>query len=186
VLALVAEHREDEGFEGLVDRYERKVYNLVFRLIGDPDDAADVTQETFVAAFRAYGSFRGESSAYTWLCSIAVNKCKNRFRERDRRTGVEGLSLDVAKLHETEAAAAPSHADPEKSLERAELRSRVEEAISRLPDDYRIMTVLRDLNGLSYQEIADVTELTVDVVKTRLARARAMLRRSLEPYLVTE
>jgi len=183
---LVPEEKRGEAFDELIDLYEKKIFNLIYRLIGNRDDAADLTQETFVAAFRSYSSFKRESSAYTWLCSIAVNKCKNRFRDLDRRRQYEGPSLDASLLGETGAAAAPVTEGPEELLERTELKRRVEQAIGRLPHDYRIVEVLRDLHGLSYQEIAEVTELSVEVVKTRLARARAMIRRSLEAYLSHE
>lgn len=184
MLLLLPQEERGLSFDDLVDRYEKKIYNLVFRLIGDRDDAADLTQETFVAAFRAFDSFRGESSAYTWLCRIAINRCKNQYREQDRERTVEGLSLEGAGLEDV--ISAPERHDPEKSYEQAELRKRVEQAIQRLPDDYRLVAVLRDLQGLSYLEIAEAAELSVDVVKTRLARARAMLRRALEPYLINE
>jgi len=174
-----------EPFDALVDRYQKKIFNLIFRLVGDRDDAADLTQETFVAAFRAFHSFRGESSAYTWLCRIAINRCKNRFRDRDRQRGVEAVSLDGTGTAEIVPDASAGH-DPAHSLEKRELRKRVEQAIDRLPDDYRVVVVLRDLNGLSYQEIADATGLSMEVVKTRLARARGMLRRSLEAYLIID
>jgi RNA polymerase sigma-70 factor, ECF subfamily len=185
MLSIPQDYRS-ESFDDLVGQYERKVYNLIFRLVGDRDDAADLTQETFVAAFRAYPSFRGESSAYTWLCRIAINRCKNRFRDRDRQRGVEALSLEVAVPEDSTPTPAPAGGDPARSMEQAELRKRVEVAIGRLPDDYRIVVVLRDLDGLAYQEIAEATGLSLDVVKTRLARGRAMLRRSLEPYLIAE
>lgn len=184
MLLLIPQEESGQAFDELVDRYEKRIYNLIFRLVGDRDDAADLTQETFVAAFKAYGSFRGGSSTYTWLCRIAMNKCKNRFRARDREREMEGLSLEVDSLQET--VAAPERYDPEQSLQRAEFRRYVEQAIERLPDDYRVVAVLRDLHGLSYQEIAEVADLSVEVVKTRLARARAMLRRCLEPYMIIE
>lgn len=175
-------HKMD--FDDLVDRHEKPVYNLIFRLIGDPDEAADLTQDTFVAAYKSYGGFRGESSVSTWLCRIAVNKCKNRFRDYERRRSVEGGSLDA----ENEAAPQSAWSDdsaitPHAAVERKELRERIERAIYELPSDYRIVAVLRDLQGLSYDEIAEAAELSVDVVRTRLARARGMLRQKLEHYI---
>ena len=81
-------------FDGLVDSYEKPIYNLIFRVLGDRDEAADLTQETFVAAYRSWSAFRGESTVYTWLYRIALNLCKNKFREQDRRRRYEGPSLD--------------------------------------------------------------------------------------------
>ena len=175
-------------FDGLVDRYEKPIYNLIYRLIGDREEAADLTQETFVAAYRSYSTFRGESSAYTWLYRIAVNKCKNKFKEKDRRKEYEGFSLDGGVDDECVKAVdvAASHESPEAALRQKELKERIEEAITQLPPDYRIVAVLRDLHGLSYEEVAKTADLSVDVVRTRLARARSMLRQRLESYLIEE
>ena len=169
------------AFDGLIVAYEKRVFNLIYRLIGDYDEAADLTQDTFVAAYRAYNDFRHECPVYTWLCRIAVNRCKNCFRERARQRGVEGVQLDDieqdAGFSYDSASAAPDDA-----LQRKELRQRIEEAIAELPEEYRIVAVLRDLQGMSYQDIADSADLSLDNVKVRLSRARAMLRRKLEPY----
>jgi len=172
-------------FDSLVDSYEKTIYNLVYRLLGDREEAADVTQETFVAAYRSWGSFREESAVYTWLYRIAVNLCKNRFRDRDRRREHEWLSLDDPGPHlsggsDTYMDEKPT---PEALIERKELKEMIEQAISQLPLDYRIVAVLRDLQGLSYADIAVAAEVSVDVVKTRLARARGMLRKRLGAYL---
>ena len=173
-------------FDGLVDKYEKPIYNLAYRLLGDADEAADLTQETFVAAYKSFAEFRGESAVYTWLYRIAVNRCKNAFKERDRRRKHETPSLDDTFDYGsgTDRADVSVHNDnPEEQLQRKELKDRIEKAIRALPLDYRIVAVLRDLQGLSYQEIAEAADLSVDVVRTRLARARGMLRQKLEAYL---
>ena len=166
-------------FDGLVDRYEKPIFNLIYRLTGDFEGAADLTQETFVAAYKSSSQFRGESTVYTWLYRIAVNRCKNAFKKEDRRRQHEGPSLDQ-RFGERPA----DYDTPDAQLQRKELRRRIEQAITRLPPDYRIVAVLRDLQGLSYQEVAEAVDLSVDVVRTRLARARTMLRQKLEAYLV--
>ncbi|MGI6296027.1 MAG: sigma-70 family RNA polymerase sigma factor [Armatimonadota bacterium] len=179
-------------FDGLVDLYEKPIYNLVLRVFGDAEEAADLTQETFVAAYKAWGSFRGDSTAYTWLYRIAVNLCKNKFRERDRRRQYETVSLDETSDTGFESSdpfgerVADQSDTPDEVLQRKELRALIEQAIRQLPPDYRIVAVLRDLQGLSYSDIAEAADLSVDVVKTRLARARGMLRRRLGPYLTDE
>jgi len=176
-------------FDELLDRYEKPVFNLIYRLVGDIEEAADLTQDTFVAAYRSIGEFRGESSVYTWLYRIAVNKCRNRFRQRDRRRACEGVSLDqVLDAEKVLRPAENSHLSlaPETSVMRNELRDRIERAISQLPPDYRVVAVLRDLHGLSYEQVSQATGLSVDVVRTRLARARGMLRRKLEAYLIDQ
>jgi len=177
---------QDMDFDGLVDRYSKPIYNLIYRLLGDADEAADLTQETFIRAFRSFSKFRGEASVYTWLYRIAVNLCKNRFRHKDGAGRYEGPSLDEAGPGDgtsTLADTVAHHDTPDAVLQRKELRDRIEQAIGELPYDYRIVAVLRDLHGLSYQQIAEATGLSVDVVRTRLARAREMLRRKLKAYL---
>lgn len=170
-------------FDSIIDRYEKPIYNLIYRLVGDRDEAADITQETFVAAYKSLPEFRNESTIYTWLYRIAVNKCKNVFKERDRQRHYIGS--EMPSEDELEQVPNPlEKGEPEAEFERKELRELVEKAISELPVDYRIVAVLRDLQGLSYGEIARITDLSVDVVRTRIARARAMLRRKLEPFLI--
>ncbi len=166
-------------FDELLDRYEKPVYNLIYRLVGDRDEAADLTQETFVSAFRSMHAFRGDAAEYTWLYRIAVNKCKNKFKNEDRRRNYEAMSLDASPADIGIASlAAPAEA-PAEILERKERKRAIARAISQLPPDYRIVSVLRDMHGLSYSEIAEVAGLSVDVVRTRLARARGMLRQKL-------
>jgi RNA polymerase sigma-70 factor (ECF subfamily) len=170
-------------FDAIIDKYEKPIFNLIYRLVGDREEAADLTQDTFVAAYRSISEFRGDASLYTWLYRIAVNKCKNAFKARDRHRAYVSLEIDTDL--EVEQIAAPDDADePAAALERKELRELVERAIAQLPIDYKIVAVLRDLHGLSYDEIAKVAGLSIDVVRTRIARARAMLRRKLEVYLV--
>jgi RNA polymerase sigma-70 factor (ECF subfamily) len=174
-------------FEELVVKYERKIFNLIYRHVGDAEDAADLTQDTFVRAYQAYGRFRGDSKVYTWLCQIALNACKNRFRQRDRQRPHIGPSLDEpiadneSELRLREIPDLTS--EPGLLYERQELRLAVERAIESLPPDYKGVILLRDVHGMAYQEIADATGLTLEAVKTRLHRARLMLRRKLEPYL---
>jgi RNA polymerase sigma-70 factor (ECF subfamily) len=170
-------------FDTIIDRYEKPIYNLIYRLVGDVEEAADLTQETFVAAYRSFSEFRGESSIYTWLYRIAVNKCKNAFKDRDRRRLHESAELP-AEVELKQLSDPGKTGQPDAEFERKELRVRVERAISELPIDYRIVAVLRDLHGLAYDEIAQATGLSVNVVRTRIARARAMLRRKLEPFLI--
>jgi len=175
-------------FDGLVDRYEKPVYNLIYRLVGDAEEAADLTQETFVSAYRSFAEFRGDAGEFTWLYRIAVNKCKNKFKENDRRRAHETISLDDDFAGDGAAytPATASSDGPAALYEQKELKEAITRAISQLPPDYRVVSVLRDVHGLSYQEVAEVADLSVDVVRTRLARARSALRLKLghllEPY----
>jgi RNA polymerase sigma-70 factor (ECF subfamily) len=182
---------EDEDrtldFEEIVAKYEKKIFNLILRHIGDREEAEDLTQETFLNAYRSFGSFRGECKIHTWLCQIALNQCKNRFRQRDRRRSVEGPSLDSPAAGSSEAVPPLEIADwdqsPQEVLIRNETYRYVLKAIHCLPDDYRTVIVLCDLQQMSYQQIAQITNLSLEAVKTRIHRGRLMLRRKLDPYL---
>lgn len=183
--ALSAENAP--SFETLLHLYHKKIYNLSYRLLGDIDDAADLTQETFVKAYKAYPRFRGESSAlYPWLCTIAVNGCKNRFKEMSRRNRYEVFSLDD-QIDPDEPSLSlelgDDSANPAGILERKELENRIQEAVQELPPEFRVVVVLRDMFGLSYREIAEATKLSLDIVKVRLYRGRSIIRRRLLPYI---
>ncbi len=193
VRSMKAAPSEDAGyqrdFDALVEQYEKRIFNLVFQMLGDYEEAADVTQETFINAFRHYGAFRGESQVFTWLYQIARNLCINRIRQRERRKHVRMESLDQTQLPDEEGITREvpdyTHA-PQKVLEEKELGERIHAAIEALPMEYREVVMLREFQHLSYNEIAEATGLTLENVKTRLSRARAMLRRKLEPYFLME
>jgi len=180
---------EDRGlsFEEIVSKYERKIFNLILRHISDREEAEDLTQETFLNAYKSFATFRGECKIHTWLCQIALNQCKNRFRQRDRRRSVEGPSLD-APLAGIEDSLRPLEiADwdqsPQEVLLRNETYRYVLKAIDSLPTEYRTVIVLCDLQQMSYQQIAQITGLSLEAVKTRIHRGRLMLRRKVDAYL---
>lgn len=177
----------DPAFEEVVERYHGKVFQLVYRYTGDYEDACDLTQDTFLRAYRAWHSFRGDSQIYTWLYRIALNLCHNSRKRTDRRRRVEGPSLDTSPYDEEEKNTGIEVPDtrftPPRSLENDELRQRLHEALLALPDNYRTVIVLRDIEGFSYDEIAKITDSTLEAIKSRLFRARAMLRKRLTPYL---
>ena len=184
--ASVTEESAPSGavrFDDIVTEYEKKVFNLIFRILGDYDEAADLTQETFISAFRAWDRFRGESRVYTWLYQIALNHCRNRLRQRGRARAIQVESLDQAVDPDGFAREIPDESKaPHTVYEEKELNERILAAVQSLPPDYREIVVLRELKGLSYNEIVQVTGISLDNVKTRLSRARAMLRRKLEHY----
>ncbi len=173
-------------FDALVAKYERKIFNVIYRLIGDYEEATDLTQETFISAFKHYDKFRGESKVFTWLYQIARNLCINRIRQRDRQRVLRVESLDQPRESLNDDGMTLEVPDwthsPQNVLEDKELRERIMTAIESLPPDYREVVVLREFQNLSYNEIVEVTGLTLENVKTRLSRARGMLRRKLEPY----
>ena len=155
-------------------------------MVGDYEDATDLTSQTFLHALRAYDRFRGEAQEYTWLYRIAVNLCKNHFRKRDREARIDMVSLDapiMADGEEIERDIEDLTHSPERILEGQELQSVIEQAIISLSTDLRTVILLRDVQGLSYQEVAEVTNCSVEAVKSRIFRARGHLRRILGPVL---
>lgn len=181
-------------FDAIVARYEKQLFNVIFQLVGDYNEAEDLTQETFVSAYKAREQFRGESRIYTWLYRIAINHCKNRFKQRDRQRRLEGYSLDSGVLGDgdgaddliTETREIPDwNYSPSLLFEQKELRSLIDRAVNSLASEYKVVLVLREVEGLSYSEIAEVTGLTMEAVKTRLNRARSMVRQKVEPYYKT-
>lgn len=174
-------------FDALVAAYEKKIFNVIYRILNDYEEAADLTQETFISAYKSFDRFRGDAKVYTWLYQIAVNHCRNRLRQRGRARALHIESLDQPREWGEEGDSAGREiADltqaPHTILEEKEMRRRILSAVESLPPDYREVVVLREIQGLSYNEIADATNQSLDNVKTRLSRARAMLRRKLEPY----
>ncbi len=180
-------------FDALYAKYGPQIFNTIFQWIGDYDEATDLTQETFLSAYKAREQFRGDAKVYTWLYRIAHNHCKNRFKQRDRQREMEGPSLDAGLsgdgADEGEAAPVREIADwsgsPARRLEQKELQAQINRAVDGLASEYRVVLVLREVDGLSYGEIAQATGLTLEAVKTRLNRARAMVRQRIEPYLKT-
>lgn len=175
------------SFETVLAMFHKRVYNFAYRLLGNRDEAADLTQETFVKAYKSYSNFRGASQAvYPWLCRITLNNCKNKFKEMNRRGRYEAFSLDDqcdSVDSDAEFQIGDDSANPAGVFERRELETRIQDAIQSLPPEFRVVVVLRDMQGLSYKEIVDATGLTMENVKARLFRARAALRRKLQPYI---
>ncbi len=174
------------SFEQISKKYWEKIFNLILRLVSDRDDAEDLTVETFVNAYRHWDRFRGEARVSTWLHQIAVNNCKNRFKQRDRRREREPVSLDdniETDSGELTREVADWRNAPERVLLDAEMTERVQRAVDALPPEYRTVLLLAQNDDLSYEEIARITELSVPAVKTRLHRARSKVRQRLEPYI---
>ncbi len=175
-------------FEKVVERYHGKVFQLVYRYTGDYEEACDLTQDTFVRAFNAWNEFRGDSQVYTWLYRIALNLCHNQQKRIVRRNRMERWSLDTSPDDDFEGGRGPIEVADERPLPLAriegdEMRLRLREALAQLPENYRVVIVLRDIEGLTYDEIARVTDSTLEAIKSRLFRARQTLRRMLEPYM---
>lgn len=172
-LASLARRGDQDAFAQLVRDNERRVYTLALRLCGNPEDAMDLAQETFLRAWSALPNFRGSSSFSTWLYRLTYNACVDFLRKNSLRREV---SLPLTE----EAPDVPDHTgDPHQALERKERRQALERGLAQLPEHYRSVLVLRELSGLSYQEIGDVLKLDLGTVRSRLARARGELRKIL-------
>jgi len=175
-----------EAFDEFFQAYEQRIFNLVYRLVGDYEDAADLTSETFVRALRAYGRFRGDAHPYTWLYRIAVNLCKNYFRQQQHRSRVHSFSLDgtaPGEQREAPPEIEDSRPGPHQRVEAKELEAQVQKCLLQLRAESRTLIVLRDLQGLSYREIGRVLGCSEKAVKSRLFRARSQLRDALGAYL---
>ena len=177
-LAERAKAGDQSAFEQLVLDNQNRVYALALRLCGDREEAADLAQEAFVKAWKGLSSFQGESSFATWVYRLTTNVCIDHLRKKKRREGVEpAVSLDGEDSGWAEPADRDS--DPQLILERSERGRALARGLARLPDWQRRVLVLRELSGLSYQEIADTLGVDLGTVKSRIARARLSLRKIL-------
>ena len=174
-----AKKGEEAAVEVLVTDNEKRIYNLCRRLTGNPEDAAELTQEAFLNAWRGLSRFQGESSFSTWLYRLASNACIDFLRKEKRR---QNLSMTVSLDDEEEARQVELPDEryaPERELERTEVRQAVAAGLERLTPEHRQVLVMREINGLSYAEIGAVLGLEEGTVKSRIARARNALRKVL-------
>lgn len=169
---------DQAAFEQLVVENQNRVYSLALRMLGNPEDAQDTAQEAFLNAWRALPSFKGESSFSTWVYRLASNACIDHLRRRKRRREVEAASL-TGEEGEGDWEPADHQADPALQTERRMAREAVEQALQALPNHQREILVMRELSGLSYQEIGEALELDLGTVKSRIARARLALKKIL-------
>lgn len=189
--AIVAELKagSEEAYAWLIGEFHQPIYSLVYRILTDPADAADTTQEVFLKVFRGMKHFHGQSSLKTWIYRIAVHEASNRrrwwFRHKARETSMEpfentgaqgsGLAMQEALVDEGES--------PFESAAHEEVRARVEEELRKIPEPYRTTVILRDLEEMSYEEIAEVLDVSLGTVKSRLTRGREALRKRLAEYI---
>jgi RNA polymerase sigma-70 factor (ECF subfamily) len=170
------------AFNVLVLRYQHRVLKLVNRFASDAAEAEDITQEAFIKAYRALPSFRGESAFYTWLYRIAINTAKNTIVSNRRRPVDYDLDLQDPEQYERQARLKDVET-PEGMLLTEEIRQTVSRAIDNLPEDLKTAIVLREIEGLSYEEIAEVMECPVGTVRSRIFRAREAIDRKLNPLV---
>jgi RNA polymerase sigma-70 factor (ECF subfamily) len=173
----------DEAFDWLVTHYHAPVYSLVFGVVGEAADAADVTQEVFLKAFRGIRGFRRGSSLKTWLYRIAIREALNQrrwwWRHRRQQTSIDGEAGGEQGAFDLEDLGAT----PFDLLAAREVQAVVHQALRAVPEVFRTAVILRDLEGLSYEEVAEVLDLSVGTVKSRILRGRRALREILEPLL---
>lgn len=172
---------DEEACTRLVTDHQRMVYQLALHLLGDPQEALDVSQEVFLRVFRTLAQFRGQSTLRTWIYRIVVNQASNRQRWWRRRRRSQQVALDEHTATHGELAEARAFAQPDSVLAQHEAAARVWGALDALPFDQRAVVVLREIDGLSYEEIATSLGVAVGTVKSRLARARESLRLALRP-----
>lgn len=176
---------DPEAFDTLVTRYSGAIYSLLYRMTEDPEEAGDLTQETFLSALKSIRSFRGEAELKTWLFRIALNHSRNRFRWWKRRRRSETTSLDKP-LGDGTTTLSDTIADkgetPEEVVLRRERRRRLMVAVNSLPEMFRETIVLCDIEGLGYEEIAQALGINLGTVKSRIARGREQLRKKLSDF----
>jgi len=168
------------AFDDLVRLYEKKVYNLAYRMCGNHEDASDLSQEAFLRVFQSLKDFRGQSSFSTWLYRVVSNVCLDELRQRGRRPTIsidEPIAGDKGETMQRQLA--DGGPPPDELAERRELREVIQSCIDELSEEYRIVIILRDLQDLSYQEIAEVLDCSLGTVKSRLNRARLALKERL-------
>ncbi len=179
--------RDERAFNELVRSYERRVYTLVFRMLGNAQEAEDVAQDAFIQVFKAIGTFRGDSKLSTWIYRIAINLCKNRSKylrvhHSDEQEELEAMAERVP-MHEARHANVAQVPRPDEMVAGKQAEQIVRQAISELEPSFRECLVLRDVEELSYEEIVEITGLAAGTVKSRISRGRAQLRALVEQAL---
>jgi RNA polymerase sigma-70 factor, ECF subfamily len=186
---IVAELKagSEEAYAWLIGEFQQPVYGLVYRIVNDPADAADTTQDVFLKVFRGMKHFHGGSSLKTWIYRIALHEAANRrrwwFRHKAKETSIEPVESEAAGEHPMQTALTDRADSPFDSVAHREVQKRVEEELRKLPEPYRTTLILRDLEEMSYDEIAEVLEISLGTVKSRLTRGRDALRQRLTPYV---
>jgi RNA polymerase sigma-70 factor (ECF subfamily) len=186
--SIVAELKagSEEAYNWLIARYHQPIYSLVYRILTDPSDAADTTQEVFLKVFRGMNRFNGDCSLKTWLYRIAIHEASNQrrwwFRHKSKETSMERQDEDGNSFGLCDTLVDPGES-PLEILAHQEVRARVEQELKQVPEPYRTTVVLRDIEGLAYDEIAEVLQISLGTVKSRLIRGREALKKRLESFV---
>lgn len=170
---------DKRAFDLLVLKYQHKIVGLVSRYLRDQDEVVDVTQEAFIKAYRALPRFRGDSAFYTWLYRIAINTAKNHLVSKSRRPPDTDLDIDAGEFQDSSAVLSDIDT-PESRLATDQLEAVIYKAIDDLPEELKVAVTLREFEGLSYEEIAEVMECPVGTVRSRIFRAREAIEKKIE------
>jgi RNA polymerase sigma-70 factor (ECF subfamily) len=176
---------DTRAFDLLVLKYQHKIFGLISRYVRDADEVQDVAQEAFIKAYKALPRFRGDSAFYTWLYRIAINTAKNHLVSRSRRPPGSDVEIEDAEYYESGGALRDIE-NPENALFGAELKAVVETAIKELPDDLRTAVTLREFDGQSYEDIADIMDCPVGTVRSRIFRARESIDQKVKHQIGVE
>ena len=173
---------DKRAFDLLVLKYQHKIFAVISRFIRDHAEVQDVAQDAFIKAYRALPNFRGESAFYTWMYRIAINTAKNYLVARNRRPPASDLEVDDAEFFAGNDAMHEMNT-PERNLLRDELQAVIDQAFRDLPDDLRMAVTLREIDGLSYEEIAEAMDCPIGTVRSRIFRAREAIDKRIQPLI---
>lgn len=173
---------EKRAFDLLVGKYQHKIVSLISRYVSDHSEAQDVSQEAFIKAYRAIGRFRGDSAFYTWMYRIAINTAKNHLVSQGRRPPSSDVDASDAEQFQVETRL-KDRGSPEHELLKEEIEQTIHSAISDLPEDLRVAITLREMEGMSYEDIATTMECPIGTVRSRIFRAREAIDNRLRPLL---
>ncbi len=181
-LVKKAQRGNKAAFGALVVKYQYKIANLVIRYVKDEDDAQDVVQEAFIKAYRGLAKFRGDSAFYTWLYRIAINSAKNYIVSQSRKTPGRAIAMEDTE-HMESAALIKEFDTPEENMLTSEIEKTIYQTIKELPEDLKVVITLREIEGMTYDEIASVVECPIGTVRSRIFRAREAIDKHLKPLL---
>lgn len=185
VLVGRAQRGDMDAFDQLIRRYQERVYAIIYHMTSNHEDANDLAQETFLKAYRALRSFKGDASFYTWLYRIAVNKTINFLKQRKSRQMMSLNDLDVQVEHDAELVALISDKTPRREVNLVELQEKLNAALLKLSESHRLVVTLHDVEGVPHEEIAKIMDCNVGTVRSRLFYARQQLQAYLSDYLKT-
>lgn len=181
-LVAKVQNGDKRAFDLLVIKYQHRIFAIISRYVKDSAEVHDVAQEAFIKAYRAIGNFRGDSAFYTWIYRIAINTAKNYLVSRGRRPPASDVDMDDAEFY-AGSDMLRDNASPEQQMMRDQLESVVFKAIQSLPEDLRTAVSLREMEGLSYEEIAEVMSCPVGTVRSRIFRAREHIDKHMAPLV---